>query len=202
MATAWQMIHRNEMRSVEDTHMSMFKYQWDIFCFKKDRKECCFRDTDHWPDQLTVIGNGLAFSSLLFSSTRALPSSFHQRSKHTLPSFGKCPLITHTQLCISQLHACITSGTLKVPLPAPPAPTCVLFHVPFMWSHKIINASKDSLCCGRDVGPMPLVLTEKHIHLPVAWWKVWEGKRTWWGGYKMQWENYIPGALNIRHQEL
>lgn len=48
MATAWQMIYRNKMglcRNVDYNHMPLFKYQWEMFYFKKDRKEFCFRES-------------------------------------------------------------------------------------------------------------------------------------------------------------
>lgn len=98
------------------------------------------------------------------------------------PQFWEISLHRHTWLCVCQLRICFPSCIPKVPH------TPVLFHIAFMLLGCKGRIAKDSVQCGCDLGPLPLVATESGFIWPGAWWKVWEMWPNWWGGCKMQQE--------------
>lgn len=96
------------------------------------------------------------------------------------PHFWEISPHHHTWLCIFQLHIYFPSWTLKVPHMQG------LFHIAFvLLGCKMRIAKKDSVQCGCDLGPLPLVVTESRFILPGAWWKIWGVWPKLWGGYKM-----------------
>lgn len=151
------MIHRSKMRlckSVEYNHMPMFRYQWEIFYFKKVIKEFALEKLNH--DQICSPWLKTVLPFLLIHSPSLLVPSLSSLNRHR-PAGETCPLINHTWLCIFQLHVCFASCTLKVTHKHTHAhPEC----------HGVIerNARKDSVHCGCGLGPLSLVMTEKHIH--------------------------------------
>lgn len=150
------MIHRSKMRlckSVEYNHMPMFRYQWEIFYFKKVIKEFALEKLNH--DQICSPWLKTVLPFLLIHSPSLLVPSLSSLNRHR-PAGETVPSLTIPDFAFFSSTSALHPVLWRSHTNTHAHPEC----------HGVIerNARKDSVHCGCGLGPLSLVMTEKHIH--------------------------------------